>query len=131
PGHLVRAPILVVPRGFGFARPIERLVALGAASLPDGGAVAGKTLVVLSTPDVLMTEHMLAERYFFAGGPGPTATRILSVQDEGEVVVSRPDAHTLEIRNGRGQNQGPFAFLFRDCPFSAGEHVSWGGMQVD
>lgn len=127
--HFVIAPIMMALAAWNFVWTFGGFVERGHLSLPNDEALREQDLVVVSTPDVLMTNYMLLERLLGRGVSSRTAS-ILTVQDRGTATIERTDDRTYVIRNDAGQNGGPFQHLYREGPMVRGETFQTEVMDV-
>jgi hypothetical protein len=127
--HLALAAPLFVGRSLQTDRVFFGSVRRGAESLPSDPGIAGKTLVVLSTPDPLLTSYMSLDR-IVSGVPVPDRMRILTVAQKGRLTIERADAQSLVIRCDQGMLSDLFSRIYRDRPLVAGQPHRAGPLEA-
>jgi len=128
--HLAIAPLLLPLRGMNMSSLMSRFVGRGAASIPAGPEAA--SIVILGTPDVLMTNYMFVERFYGRDVPPPPhIAPVLTVQNDGVATVERTGERTVIVRNERGQNGGPWTVVYRKDAFRAGERFRVRDLEVE
>jgi hypothetical protein len=109
--HLVLAPLMLPLGAWNSRLSFQGFVQRGAASLPSDEGIRDQRLLILATPDLLMTNYMLVER-MLGRGPAPRSGNILSIQGEGSATLLRTSDRVFVMSNPAGQNGGPFAGLY-------------------
>ena len=127
--HLVLAPVLLPVRVLTvglLARMGERLE----ASIPTGGAIRGKTLIILSSAAELTTFPPWTQRHAL-GVPGPRRMRVLATCFA-KVHVSRLDATTVRVRPENGFLDNELLRMVRGLsrPFRRGDEVVLSDMRA-
>lgn len=127
--HLFLAPLLMPVRALNASKSMSALIARGAASIPSPPDITGKRLVVLSAPDVLVTNFMIIDRYL-DDKPKPKQALIVTSQSRGTGKLERVSEQVFIVRNDLGQNVGPFDPVYRDVPLAVGQKFEQSGMIV-
>lgn len=120
--HLGLAPLLFPLRQIAFPSLICGIVQRGSASFPTDAAIEGQDLILIGTPDQLFTVYMFLDRQKTAL-PKPRFVRVLTVQTQGTLTLTRVEEDTLDVDNETGQNGGPFWGLYRDTPYRTGDVI--------
>jgi hypothetical protein len=128
--HLVIAPFLLPLRAYNSVTSMRGLIVRGADSMPSDEGVNGKILMVIGTPDVLMTSYMALER-LLDDRPRPAHTIVMTNQDRGMAIVERTGESIYEIRNELGQNGGPFSGVYSDKRVEVGRVYRQLGIDVE
>lgn len=128
--HIVVAPILLPVRALGFSGMLKTFIAQGEATIPRGDALVGKTLIIVTTPDVLMTNYMMLGR-MARKEQLPRVSHILSAQEKGTAIIERDSQSSLIVRNAQGENGGPFGGVYRREPFVVGHKTSLDGVEAE
>lgn len=128
--HCFIAPILLPIRALGFSAMLKGFIAQGEATIPKGDALAGKTLIIVTTPDVLMTNYMMLGR-MARKEPLPRVSHILSAQEKGTAIIERDSESSLIVRNELGENGGPFGGVYRREPFMTGQKTVLDGVEAE
>ncbi|MEZ4294674.1 MAG: hypothetical protein R3B70_06835 [Polyangiaceae bacterium] len=127
--HLIAAPLLFAGRGPSNStflhEPIERVM----ASLPPSSELAGKTVVIVNTPDFLTAEYAFAARGR-RGEARPERIRNLGIAVRGRAMLRRTGEKTVELTLSEGFFQEPFSLVFRraDTPVQLGDRWEVAGM---
>ncbi|MFO0546919.1 MAG: hypothetical protein U0271_00960 [Polyangiaceae bacterium] len=117
--HLGLAPLLLPLGMLNFVKSFRPIVERGTASLPTDPGIVRQHLVVLSTPDALLTQNMFTLR-ILDGAPAPLSAAVVSVQDRGSPSLRRSGERTFIVQNPDGQNLSMFSPVFRDGPLRVG-----------
>lgn len=128
--HCVLAPLLLPVRALGFSNMLKSFIAQGERTIPKGEVLRSKTLIIVTTPDVLMTNYMLLGR-MARHEQLPRVSHILSAQERGTAVLERDTESSLIVRNELGENGGPFGGVYRREPFEAGHKTSLDGVEAE
>lgn len=128
--HGVLAPIAFPLRAYVFTL-VDRAMAQVSASLPGDTALKSQQLVIVNSPDPLMSVYVMLRRAS-VGDPLPASVRILSITDA-LVQVQRDDAHTLTLRFSQGLLKRPFDRMFRSrrLSFEEGDVVTLNGFRAE
>lgn len=120
--HAILAFLLFFQRERDTAQLFSEGVARGASTLPRDEAVAEQTVMVLVTPDPLMTSYMFLHRLTLEEDvPLPKGARVLSVAQTGTVRIEREGDRALIVRASNGAMFSDiFSSVYRDAPFETG-----------
>ncbi len=130
--HIAAAPLIYTGRATQIAEMLHAPIERAAASYPPSSELAGKTLVIVNAPDVLIPSLALMSRHR-RGEPIPDRTRQLSIAVRGRVMFRRTGERTLEMILTKGFFHDPFSLVFRrgdDALMALGERVQIPGMTV-
>jgi hypothetical protein len=127
--HLVLAPVLLPLSTLNLASSMGAFIQRGHASLPSDGAIADQHVVVLSTPDALLTYNMFTLQ-LLEPPPRARGVALVSIQDRGAPSLTRTGERTFAVENADGQNFGLFTGVFRDGPVEVGERHETDVMTV-
>ena len=122
--HLVLAPLLFVPRQSFFKNLLQSYVDRYAVQLPHDAAVAEQHLIILATPDPLLSNYMLLSQLMI-DQPHPLSAMLLSVGCPGPLKVERVGEREL-LLSADNLLSGPFARLYRAKPLEAGTEIEAG-----
>jgi hypothetical protein len=86
--HLILAPLLFVPRQSFFKNLLQGYVDRHAVQLPHDAAVAEQHLIILATPDPLLSNYMLLSQ-LMVDQPHPLSAMLLTVGCPGPLKVER------------------------------------------
>jgi hypothetical protein len=127
--HLAVAPLLFAGRGLTGGQILHEPIERAAASLPPSAEMAGKTLVIVSAPDVLTPMFGLLLRGR-GGEPGPARIRQLSTAVDGRMLLRRTGERTVEVVMTKGFFHEPFAHIYRrvEPPLAIGDRFEVAGM---
>ncbi len=127
--HLVLAPLMLPLSTLNFVNTFGAMIERGWATLPVDDALSAQHVVVLSTPDALLTYNMFTLN-MLESVPQPLGVAIVSVQDRGAPTLTRTGERTFTVQNPEGQNFGMFTGVFRDSPLEAGARHQTDAMTV-
>lgn len=131
--HLVVAPLLLPLRSYITGTMLSGFSERAIRSMPGEGIIRGKTLVVVSAPDSVVSNTVLAAK-FNTHGALPEVFRVLSTAIDGSLTLRRPDETTLSIVQSAGHMHEPTATVFRDpkrFPLRKGDRVTLQGMTAE
>lgn len=123
--HLVVAPLLLPLRAYGTGAMLHGYTERAIQSFPGAGVIEGKTVVVVSAPDSVISNTVIASKVN-AGAALPEAFRVLSTAVQGTMKVRRVDEKTLSIVLSAGHMHEPTATVFRDpqrFPMRVGDRI--------
>jgi hypothetical protein len=114
------ASAVAFPSQIAFARDFGKIVESGGRTAPE--ALAGRTLVVIDSPDILVCNHLPFWRGSSGFGELPRRLRCLGVA-RGTLKVERPDAQSLILRPEGGYLGATMDALYRapSLRFSVGQ----------
>ncbi len=119
--HLVLAPVLLPLRGLAAARLFDRAATAGDTSLPTDASFGGASVVVVGSPDALITSLVFIHRALREDLPSPARSTLLTVQLTGEATVERTGERIIEVTNPTGECGGALSSVYRTRPFREGE----------
>jgi hypothetical protein len=124
--HVVIAPVLLPGRAL-LPSALDRVIGEVSATLPNDETWTQQTLVVVNTPDISFSFHVMA-RKASNQEPLPAYVRFLSHTDA-QVIVERADERTLTLRWPAGLFARPIDRFFRGrrFPFSVGDEFHMTG----
>ncbi len=127
--HLILAPVFYLGRTFQLDHMLHDPIERADQSLPPAAELAGKTLVVVNGPDVLIPLYGVVARER-RGEPSPGHLRQLAIATQGRVMLRRTGERTVELTLTKGFFHEPFSLVFRmaDKPFALGDRVQVPGM---
>ncbi|MRG97549.1 hypothetical protein [Polyangium spumosum] len=131
--HVVLAPLLLPLRAWSTGSMLHGYTERAIASMPRGDVVSGKTLVVVSAPDSVIVNTVLAS-WINENAPLPSLLRVLSTVVRGTLEVERKDERTLSVTLSAGYFDEVTAAVFRDpdkAKFSVGDRVAVDGMVAE
>lgn len=131
--HLIVAPLLLPLRSWATGSVLHRFTEQAVTTMFPTGDVTGKTIVVVSAPDSVISNTVMAAK-INARGPLPDAFRVLSTVVQGKATVRRVDAKTLSIVLSAGHLHEPTSTVARDVkrfPFRVGDRVVLAGLTVE
>jgi hypothetical protein len=130
--HGLVAPLLLPVRALVTARGGHTIIERSNASLPPSEALAGRTLIIVNSPDTLCVSYALADRTFH-GKESPLSIRHLAVVIEGEELLRRRDPQTLELTAPAGFLRDAVSKVYRhpDDAFHVGDVFKVPGMTVE
>ncbi|NUP05937.1 MAG: hypothetical protein HOW73_07755 [Polyangiaceae bacterium] len=127
--HFVLAPVLLPVSTWNFMKTFGGFVERGVASMPTDAKLAEQHLVVVTAPDVLLTNYVMLET-LMADGPKPLGGCILTSQDRGTATIERTGDRTYVLTNPAGQNGGPFGGLYGNGRLRVGDTFDTNVMTV-
>jgi hypothetical protein len=122
--HLILAPLLFVPRQSFFKNLLQGYVDRHAVQLPHDAAVAEQHLIILATPDPLLSNYMLLSQ-LMVDQPHPLSAMLLTVGCPGPLKVERVGEREL-LLSADNLLSGPFARLYRATPLQEGAEIEAG-----
>lgn len=127
--HVALAPLFFAGRGLQSGTMLHEPIERTAASLPPGAEVAGKTLVVVTAPDVLTWQYAVLARSL-RGEPSPARLRQLAIAVDGRAMLRRTGERTVELTLSKGFFHEAFSLVFRkaDALPSPGDRFEVAGM---
>ncbi len=131
--HLVLAPLLLPIRSNAVGSMLHGFTERAIHSFPDESTIKGRTVVVVSAPDAVITNTVIAA-YFNEKRLPPEAMRILTTATQGALLVGRPDAQTLSVTMSAGHLHEQTSVLFRDpdrAPLRVGDRFTLPGMVAE
>jgi len=131
--HLVVAPLLLPLRAYGTGAMLSGYTERAIHSFPSDGDMAGKTVVVVSAPDSVISNTVVAAKVN-ARASLPETFRVLSTAVQGSMTVRRIDEKTLSIVMSAGHMHEPTATVFRDpkrFPLRVGDRRSAKGLVAE
>lgn len=131
--HLVVAPLLLPLRAYGTGALLSGYTERAIRSFPSEGDLAGKTVIVVSAPDSVVSNTVVAAKVN-ARASLPETFRVLSTAVQGSMRVRRIDEKTLSIVMSAGHMHEPTATVFRDprrFPLRVGDRISAKGLVAE
>jgi hypothetical protein len=131
--HLVVAPLFLPLRSWATSSILSAYTERAIQSMPSDDALRHKTLIVVSAPDSVVANTIIAAK-LNAKAAVPDTLRVLSTAVSGAMHIHRRDDHTLSIRLSAGHMHEPTATVFRDpkrFPFRVGDRIEASGMEAE
>ncbi|MDC3986999.1 hypothetical protein [Polyangium jinanense] len=131
--HLVLAPLLLPLRAWSTGSMLHGFTERAIASMPRMDGAEGRTLVVVSAPDSVLVNTVMAA-WINENAPLPSELRVLSTSVGGTLKVGRVDDRTLSVTLSDGFFRDPTATVFRDtekAPLRVGDRVPVGAMAAE
>lgn len=131
--HLIVAPLLLPLRSNLTGAMLHGYTDRAIQSMPGGDAIKGKTIIVVSAPDAVISNTVIAAKLNAHSGL-PERFRVLSTAVSGAMNVSRIDDKTLSISLSAGHIHEPTATVFRDpkrFPLHVGDRIKAAGMEAE
>ncbi|MDC3961398.1 hypothetical protein KEG38_46690 [Polyangium jinanense] len=131
--HLVLAPLLLPLRAWSTGSMLHGFTERAIASMPKMDGAEERTLVVVSAPDSVVVNTVMAA-WINENAPLPSELRVLSTSVGGTLKVGRVDDRTLSVTLSDGFFRDPTATVFRDtekAPLRVGDRVPVGAMAAE
>lgn len=131
--HLFVAPLFLPLRSYVTGDMLSGYTERAIQSMPGGDAIKGKTLIVVSAPDSVISNTVIAAK-MNAGEGLPNTFRVLSTVASGTMNIARPDENTLSVSLSGGHMNEPTATVFRDpkrFPLRIGDRIKASGMEAE
>lgn len=127
--HLILGPVFYLGRTMQLDHMLHDPIERADQSLPPAAELAGKTVVVVNGPDVLIPLYGQLLR-LRRGEPTQDRWRQLAIATQGRVMLRRTGERTVELTLSKGFFHEPFSMVFRkaDKPLSLGDRVEVAGM---
>lgn len=131
--HIVVAPLFLPLRTWATGSMLHGYTDRAIQSMAPGVDITGKTIVVISAPDGVIANTVIAAKVN-ARAVLPGSFRVLSTAVQGKLEVRRVDEKTLSVVQSAGHMHEPTATVFRDpkrFPFRVGDRVVLEGMTAE